>query len=223
VVEEVAEDVPAVAEDIQDALLVRARLDLAERQGEDLFEPLQRHGLQLPPAGVQVHVVPDVVELHLGLEVQLLHGGDLLGRWARGPSSVGPPPPGDKATPGGPLTYERMLMYRPRMSHDTLSTTELLQRFQAVAEETRIELVRLLSGGERCVCELQAEMGAAQSRLSFHLRKLKDAGVVTGRRDGRWVYYSLVPGALEEMRAFLGEVKPEPWQGRGAGGESCCE
>jgi ArsR family transcriptional regulator, arsenate/arsenite/antimonite-responsive transcriptional repressor len=84
----------------------------------------------------------------------------------------------------------------------------LLQRFQAVAEETRFGIVQRLAGGERCVCELQGDLEAAQSRLSFHLKKLKDAGVVSDRRIGRWVYYSLVPEALEEMRAFLGEVKP---------------
>jgi DNA-binding transcriptional ArsR family regulator len=45
--------------------------------------------------------------------------------------------------------------------------------------------------------------------------------VVADRREGRWVYYSLVPGALEEMRAFLGEVKPsEAW--RSVVGDSCC-
>lgn len=85
---------------------------------------------------------------------------------------------------------------------------ELLERFQAVAEETRLRVVRLLSSGERCVCELQVQLGISQSLLSFHLKKLKDAGVVAGRKDGRWVYYSLVPESLEEMRAFLGEVKP---------------
>ena len=87
--------------------------------------------------------------------------------------------------------------------------TALLERFQAIAEETRFEIVRLLAGGERCVCELQEELDAAQSRLSFHLKKLKDAGVINDRREGRWVYYSLVPDALEQMRAFLGEVRDE--------------
>lgn len=98
----------------------------------------------------------------------------------------------------------------------------LLRRFQAVAEETRFRVVRLLAEGERCVCELQDELGAAQSRLSFHLKKLKDAGVVSDRRDGRWVYYSLVPEALEEMRGYLGAVTPaESWQGKPRDG-GCC-
>lgn len=83
----------------------------------------------------------------------------------------------------------------------------LLQRLQAIAEETRLHLVTMLAGGERCVCELQDDLGgAAQSRLSFHLRKLKEAGLVSDRREGRWVYYTLVPGALDELQEFLGDV-----------------
>lgn len=103
----------------------------------------------------------------------------------------------------------------------TRSDTVVLQRFQAVAEETRFRIVRLLAGGELCVCELQDELGAAQSRLSFHLRRLKEAGVVTDRREGRWVYYALVPEALEEMGAFLSDVRTaEPWTRRSG---VCCD
>ena len=110
------------------------------------------------------------------------------------------------------------------MSTRTTPDLALLQRFQAVAEETRFEIVRRLSGGERCVCELQVDLDAAQSRLSFHLKKLKDAGVVTDRRDGRWIYYALVPEALDEMRAFLGEVTPpEGWQRTDGCGTTCCD
>ena len=109
-------------------------------------------------------------------------------------------------------------MERLRLQEETL-----LQRFQAVAEETRFRVVRLLASGERCVCELQDELDSAQSRLSFHLKKLKEAGVVSDRREGRWVYYSLVPEALAEMQAFLGEVKPgESWRPVNRGEEPCC-
>jgi ArsR family transcriptional regulator len=104
----------------------------------------------------------------------------------------------------------------------TRPDTDLVQRFHAVAEETRLSIVRLLSGGERCVCELQEELGAAQSRLSFHLKKLRDAGLVEDRRDGRWVYYRLVPEALDEMRKALGQLTPRdpvPWS---SGDDGCC-
>lgn len=109
------------------------------------------------------------------------------------------------------------------MIDDTVQTDALLRRFQAVAEETRFEIVRHLADGERCVCDLQDDLDAAQSRLSFHLKKLKEAGVVCDRRDGRWVYYSLVPAALEEMRVFLGDVKPVGgWKTTTGQGGDCC-
>src|SRR5206468_11855044 len=75
--------------------------------------------------------------------------------------------------------------------------------FHALSDETRLEIVRLLSHGERCVCELQQVLDAAQSRLSFHLKTLKDAGIVTDRREGRWVYYALNPRTIEAMEAFV--------------------
>jgi ArsR family transcriptional regulator, arsenate/arsenite/antimonite-responsive transcriptional repressor len=109
------------------------------------------------------------------------------------------------------------------MENTTTEGAALLARFQAVAEETRLRIVQLLSSGERCVCDLQDDLDAAQSRLSFHLKKLKEAGVVKDRREGRWVYYSLVPEALEEMRSFLGEVKSRVgWEDRSSGDGDCC-
>lgn len=85
---------------------------------------------------------------------------------------------------------------------------DLVAALHALAEETRLELVRCLAGGERCVCELQDDLAATQSRLSFHLKKLKDAGIVADRRDGRWVYYRLVPGVLEVVGQLLGQLEP---------------
>lgn len=108
---------------------------------------------------------------------------------------------------------------RPPRFGPAVQADATLARFQAVAEKTRLRIVQLLTGGERCVCELQADLGAAQSRLSFHLKKLKEAGVIADRKAGRWTYYSLIPEALEEMRRFLGEVKPE---GRSQRNEACC-
>ena len=115
-----------------------------------------------------------------------------------------------------------MLMNVSAMPDTTVQDPALLRCFQAIAEPTRFRIVQLLANGERCVCELQSELDAAQSRLSFHLKKLKDAGVVSDRRDGRWVHYSLVPEALEEMRAFLDEVEPDGWRGVAPSDGPCC-
>lgn len=82
----------------------------------------------------------------------------------------------------------------------------LARVFHALSDETRLCLVAMLRGGERCVCDLTTALDAGQSRLSFHLKTLKDAGLVQDRREGRWSYYSLVPGALEGLDDALGEV-----------------
>ena len=81
------------------------------------------------------------------------------------------------------------------------------RRFQALSDETRLEILWMLTRGECCVCDLQEGVGAYQSRLSFHLKKLKEAGLVSDRREGRWVYYTLCPEPLEELRVLLGEVE----------------
>ena len=66
----------------------------------------------------------------------------------------------------------------------------------------------MLRDGERCVCDLQADLGAAQSRLSFHLKLLRDAGLVVDRREGRWSYYSVVPNTLAEVHDLAVTLRP---------------
>ena len=80
--------------------------------------------------------------------------------------------------------------------------------FHALSDATRLSIIEMLRDGERCVCELQAELDAAQSRLSFHLRVLKDAGLITDRRDGRWSYYTIAPGALGEVHDLVVAMQP---------------
>ncbi|MFL5496686.1 MAG: ArsR/SmtB family transcription factor [Gemmatimonadales bacterium] len=74
--------------------------------------------------------------------------------------------------------------------------------FHALSDETRLAILEMLRAGERCVCDLQDALEAAQSRLSFHLKVLKDAGVVQDRKEGRWSYYTLVPERVAELEAY---------------------
>jgi ArsR family transcriptional regulator, arsenate/arsenite/antimonite-responsive transcriptional repressor len=82
-----------------------------------------------------------------------------------------------------------------------------VQRLKALADETRLGILAQLAGGERCVCELTGSLGAAQSLLSFHLRTLKEAGLVTDRREGRWVHYAISAEGFAELEAFLAGVR----------------
>ena len=78
--------------------------------------------------------------------------------------------------------------------------------FHALSDETRLALIGRLQGGEQCVCELMDTMKAAQSRLSFHLKVLKDAGIIVDRREGRWMYYSINRDAIENLQEWVETV-----------------
>ena len=79
--------------------------------------------------------------------------------------------------------------------------------FHALSDETRLSLLDQLKNGERCVCELTDVMKAEQSRLSFHLKVLKDAGLIVDRREGRWIYYSINPAAIAELEDLVDSLK----------------
>lgn len=83
-------------------------------------------------------------------------------------------------------------------------------RFHALSDEKRLRILALLHTGEHCVCELTEALDLPQSLLSFHLRTLKNAGLVRDRREGRWVHYSLERSALEETKEALEELCVEP-------------
>jgi ArsR family transcriptional regulator, arsenate/arsenite/antimonite-responsive transcriptional repressor len=82
----------------------------------------------------------------------------------------------------------------------------LAQVFKALADPVRLRLVSLIGahqGGEACVCELTTAFDLTQPTISHHLKVLREAGIIDGEGRGTWVYYWLVPAALERMAALL--------------------
>jgi ArsR family transcriptional regulator len=91
----------------------------------------------------------------------------------------------------------------------TWSTERAARAFRALGDEKRLRIVKLLSGGAQCVCDLAEKVGAKQPLLSFHLKILREAGLVVATRRGKWIYYSLndeLLGELEGGLARLGET-----------------
>ncbi|WP_341987804.1 metalloregulator ArsR/SmtB family transcription factor [Azorhizobium sp. AG788] len=77
----------------------------------------------------------------------------------------------------------------------------------ALAEPTRLAAVQILwDGREHCVCELMRLLGSTQSRMSRHMNALKQAGIVTDRRDAQWVRYRRNPDLPKEMAAVIDAV-----------------
>ena len=68
---------------------------------------------------------------------------------------------------------------------------ELATIFKALSDETRLRIIKLLEGGELCVCDITAALDLVQPKVSFHLSTLKDAGLIKDRKQGKWTHYSL--------------------------------
>ena len=93
------------------------------------------------------------------------------------------------------------------MRTKTKQLTDVATVFHALSDETRLLILEQLKGGEQCVCDLTEIFKTGQSRLSFHLRVLKEAGLILARPEGRWVYYSLNSDAVEELQDVVNSLK----------------
>ncbi len=79
--------------------------------------------------------------------------------------------------------------------------------FHALSDPIRLEVLNLLRTKELCVCELLEHLEVSQSKLSFHLKTLKEAGLVRSRQEGRWVYYSLNLSQLVSLEEYLADFR----------------
>ncbi|MBK9307754.1 MAG: winged helix-turn-helix transcriptional regulator [Nitrospira sp.] len=93
------------------------------------------------------------------------------------------------------------------MSEKANTRAKRVRFFRALADEMRVRILERLRSGEQNVCALSAAFQTGQSRLSFHLRVLKDAGLVTHRPEGRSIYYTLNHRAIQEAEASLGHLR----------------
>ena len=75
--------------------------------------------------------------------------------------------------------------------------------FKAFCDENRIQILELLRDGEKCACRLLEEMNITQPTLSHHMKILCDAGIVVGRKDGKWMHYSISKNGLEQVMQYL--------------------
>ncbi len=105
------------------------------------------------------------------------------------------------------------------MTTAPLDVPRIAQLCNALADEARVEIVARLLDGEKCVCDLTDALGTGQSRLSYHLKVLKDAGLVSDRREGRWAYYTLTRDAFLEAEGLLSALRPRATRTVKA---SCC-
>lgn len=81
---------------------------------------------------------------------------------------------------------------------------ELAAAFAALADPVRLRLLSLVAdAGEICSCDLQEPLGKSQPTISHHTKALAEAGLIAGEKRGRWVWWTVVPDRLDQLRAAL--------------------
>jgi ArsR family transcriptional regulator, arsenate/arsenite/antimonite-responsive transcriptional repressor len=97
----------------------------------------------------------------------------------------------------------------PPLAREPLSPAgaqEMASLFKAVADPLRLRLLSLIAchpGGESCVCDLTGEFDVTAPSISYHLKILREAGLISSERRGTWVYYRVMPGVMARMSAVL--------------------
>src|ERR1700761_1359057 len=90
---------------------------------------------------------------------------------------------------------------------DEEAAERIARVFRALGDRHRVRLLSLIAaadGGEACICDLTAPVGLSQPTVSFHMKQLVEAGLVTREQRGKWVYYAVVSEALEALGESLG-------------------
>ncbi|HEY9852864.1 MAG TPA: metalloregulator ArsR/SmtB family transcription factor [Leptolyngbyaceae cyanobacterium] len=100
------------------------------------------------------------------------------------------------------MFQEKLMVNLPAIAPEIIAAG-----FHALSDPIRLQAIELLRSQELCVCELCEHIGVTQSKLSFHLRTLKEAGLVRSRQEGRWIYYSLNLPQFVVLEQYLAEYR----------------
>jgi ArsR family transcriptional regulator len=93
-----------------------------------------------------------------------------------------------------------------REALDEVAAAQLANMFKALGDPVRLRLVSLIAshvGGEACVCDISGTIDLSQPTISHHLKVLRSAGLLDSERRGTWVYYWVIPAALQQLSAIL--------------------
>lgn len=78
--------------------------------------------------------------------------------------------------------------------------------FKALCDENRVKILKLLGTGEKCACKILEELNVTQPTLSHHMKILCDSEIVFGRKEGKWMYYSISESGVDQAKEILNEL-----------------
>ena len=94
--------------------------------------------------------------------------------------------------------------------------------FKAFCDETRLMVLELLQSGEKCACVLLEKVNVGQSTLSHHMKILTESGIVTARKEGVWVYYSINDAGSENAAKLVKKLTAVTVDQTNTDNERCC-
>ena len=99
---------------------------------------------------------------------------------------------------------------------------EDVRKVKALADENRLAIMLALQHGEQCGCVLLEELNITQPTLSHHMKLLCDSDLVTGRKEGKWMYYSISPEGVSAFREMIAGYARCDCEDRMDADSSCC-
>ena len=102
-----------------------------------------------------------------------------------------------------------------------MNTVDVALICKALGDSNRLQIVQMLSEGEKCGCKLLEAFEITQPTLSHHMKILCDAEIVVGRKDGKWVHYSIDEAGAERAQMLLRQQLTVTESGEQT--EKCCD
>ena len=87
-----------------------------------------------------------------------------------------------------------------------INSAQFVGIMESLSDPIRINILELMMNGEICVCDLVKVTGLSQSKISYHIKILKDSGLISDRQEGRWVYYRLDLEVLSDIQNWIGKL-----------------
>ncbi|SFU43707.1 ArsR/SmtB family transcription factor [Butyrivibrio sp. M55] len=104
-----------------------------------------------------------------------------------------------------------------------MSFREDVRKIKALADENRLAIMLSLQHGEKCGCVLLEELNITQPTLSHHMKLLCDSDLVIGRKDGKWMYYSISKEGIEAFRKMIGSYVRCDCENTESASSCCCK
>ena len=87
-----------------------------------------------------------------------------------------------------------------------INSAQFVGIMESLSDPIRINILELMMNGEICVCDIVKVTGLSQSKISYHIKILKDSGLISDRQEGRWVYYKLDLEVLSDIQNWMGNL-----------------